>query len=186
MSGDLDEDDDQAREMYAGFGLAMYYAQVLERALANAITMAQTTSAEFGTRADSDGATFSKPGAVVDELVDRLGPFVADDVDLVADLEKALDLRTEFAHHFFWKHAVDADSREGRARMIADSAAAKDRFWSITERLEPVLRRFLESLGISSDTYARNVRSAMAEMPRDAKQPQRSRRNDLGPPRAPS
>jgi hypothetical protein len=173
MGDDLDEDDYQAREMYAGYGLAMYYAQVLERALANAITMAQSTSAEFGTRTDSDGATFSKSGAVVDELVDRLGPFVADDVDLVADLEKALELRTEFAHHFFWKHVVDADSREGRERMIAESEEAKDRFWSTTERLEPVLRRFLESLGISPETYARNVRSTMAEMPRDAQQPQR-------------
>ena len=175
MSGDLDEDDDQAREMYAGFGLAMYYAQVLERALANAITMAQTTRAEFGTRTDSDGATFSKPGAVVDKLVDRLGPFVADDVDLVADLEKALDLRTEFAHHFFWKHVVDADSREGRERMIAESEEAKDRFWSTTERLEPVLRRFLESLGISPETYARKVRSEIADVLPDVKHAQRMR-----------
>jgi hypothetical protein len=175
MGDDLDEDDYQSREMYAGYGLAMYYAQVLERALANAIAMAQTASTEFGTRADSDAATFSDSSATVDNLLRRLGAFVADDVELVADLERALDLRTEFAHHFFWKHAIDTDSREGRERMIAASVEAKEHFWSMTERLEPVLRRFLESLGISPETYARDVRSAMAEMTRDAQQPQRKR-----------
>jgi hypothetical protein len=174
MGDELDDDDDQSREMYAGYGLAMYYAQVLDRSIANAITMAQTMSAEFGTQADLD-ATFSGSSATEDKLLRRLGAFVADDVELVADLERALDLRTEFAHHFFWKHALDADSREGRERMIAASVEAKDRFWSMTERLEPVLRRFLESLGISPETYARNIRSAMAEMRRDALRPQRKR-----------
>lgn len=173
MGDELDDDDDQSREMYAGYGLAMYYAQVLERSIANAIAIAQTTSAEFGTRADFDAATFSTSSATVDTLLRRLGAFAADDVELVADLERALDLRTEFAHHFFWKHAVDVDSREGRGQMIAASMEAKEQFWSMTERLEPVLRRFLESLGISPETYARNVRSAMAERPRDAQHPQR-------------
>ena len=175
MGDELDDDDDQSREMYAVYGLAMYYAQVLERSIANAIAMAQTTSAEFGTRADFDAAMSSDSSATVDTLLRRLGAFVADDVELVADLERALDLRTEFAHRFFWKHAVDADSREGRERMIAASVEAKEHFWSMTERLEPVLRRFLESLGISPETYARDVRSAMAEMPHDAQQPQRTR-----------
>jgi hypothetical protein len=173
MSDDLGEDDDQSREMYAGYGVAMYYAQVLERALANAISMAQTTSTEFGTLADFDAAMRSDSSATVDTLLRRLEAFVADDVELVADLERALDLRTEFAHDFFWRHVVDADSREGRERMIAASVAAKDRFWSVTERLEPVLRRFLESLGISPEHYAREVRSVLGEMPRDAQQPQR-------------
>jgi hypothetical protein len=172
MSDDLDEDDHRALEMYAHYGLAMYYAQVLERTLANAITMAQTKSKEFGTRDDFDLAMLSSPGATMGKLLGRLTPFVADDVELVADLERALDLRNEFAHHFFWKHAVDADSRAGRERMIAASVEARDRFWSMTERLEPVLRRFLASLGISHEMYAREVTSAMADLLRDAQQPQ--------------
>jgi len=168
MIDDLDEDNYQAREMYARYGLAMYNAQVLERALANAITMAQTTSKEFGTRADFDAAMISNSSVTMGKLLRRLKPFVADDVELVADLEKALALRNEFAHDFFWNHAVDADSREGRDRMIVASVEAYDYFWSMTERLEPVVRRYLDSLGISPEVHARHVASAMADMLRAA------------------
>src|ERR1700677_85023 len=98
----LDPESEQIREVYAFFGLAMYLAQNLERALAMLLAVLgeakPMTAWDYDARlAENFQSTF---GALVTRFVELAG---SDHVTLSTQLEKAVVDRNDLAHHYFWE-----------------------------------------------------------------------------------
>lgn len=160
----IDPEDHHTREMYARYGLAMYFAQVVEAGIKNALVMAKLSSKEFATIGEFDESWAANFTVTLGRLVRGFKPYLAGDDALEADLQLALDLRNQLAHHFFWDHAADATTTEGRDRMIAECMATVEFFADISERLGVVVGRYSEAAGTPPEVFARRLAESEIEL----------------------
>jgi hypothetical protein len=85
---DLDDEAFQIKQVFATFGLASYQGQVLERGLANVLTVARTDS-EAGTQDDFDDFMVEHLAATMGRLIKLLRPHLAGDEALLVDLAQS-------------------------------------------------------------------------------------------------
>ena len=150
--------------MYARYGLAMYFAQVVEAGVKNGLAMAELSSAAFATIDDFDESFSRNFKTVLGKLIQRLEPFLGQNHQLGEDLRLALAMRNQLAHHFFWDHAVDVTSREGRERMIAECDAAVGLFQEVEASLGTVVRAYSESIGTSPELLAARLTESTQDL----------------------
>jgi hypothetical protein len=114
---DLDEldDDEQAREVYARAGLALYYAQVFEQGMIHTVYARQivngTITAEFNT---ADAFHRVVDSQTAGTILARLRRHLSLDPELDAMCTEALRLRNFLAHHFFSERSELFFSQQGR------------------------------------------------------------------------
>lgn len=148
---DLDDDSYQRREVYANYGAAMFFAQVLEQGIINALTFAQTAAHPNGTQELFDRHALENSTVTMGRLLERFKPFVGGDVHLVEALQGALRVRNDLAHHYWVKHDKNFFSFTGREIMLAESISAQELFQEVDARVGPVLERYLRSMGITPE-----------------------------------
>lgn len=93
MQEDISPRDHHTREMYAHYGLAMYYAQVVEAGLKNALVMAQLDAEDFASMDDFDDAWATNFTTAMGRLVGKMTAHLDGDDELGADLRLALAMR---------------------------------------------------------------------------------------------
>lgn len=71
MNEEIDPGDHHTREMYARYGLAMYFAQVVEAGIKNALVMAELADAQFTTIEDFDAASDTNFKTVLGRLIEK-------------------------------------------------------------------------------------------------------------------
>ena len=148
---DLPDEAYHRRETFAHYGAAMFYAQVLEQGLLNALTFAQTATHESGTQELFDMNFFANNSVTMGRMLHRFKPFLGIDLSLIEALTGALDLRNHFAHRFWVIHDKDFFSFAGREEMTAECRRAQETFQEVDARLTPVLERYLRSMGITPE-----------------------------------
>lgn len=160
----LTPEDMQTREMYARYGLAMYFAQSLEAGIKTTLVLAQLDAREFATLSDFDASWASNFNVTMGKLIHRFAPHISDDPALSGDLQLALKLRNQLAHHFFWNHAADANTPHGRQRMIDECMAAVGFFQDVDQRLHAMTERLSQAQGTSPDMLSSRTTEVFAEL----------------------
>ncbi|WP_148046791.1 hypothetical protein [Nocardioides pocheonensis] len=155
---ELDDEDYQIKEVFAVYGRAAYQAQVLERGLANVLTVARTAAAR-GSGDDFDAFLEQHLGSTMGRLVSLLGPHVHEDGDVLPNLRAALEERNRLAHRFFRQHELDFGSFSGREEMLAELYGLIELFESVDASLRIVIDRLLASVGMTAE-QRRNLEAA--------------------------
>ena len=101
MGEHSDLEEDNTREMYARYGLAMYLAQTVEANLKSALSMAELGDSRFQTLEDFDTYAATNFKTVLGRLIEKFKPFLSTDQQFADDLQLALLTRNQLAHHFF-------------------------------------------------------------------------------------
>jgi hypothetical protein len=144
-------EDDQAKEIFAHFGLAAYNSQCLERGLAILLTTVYRDQKHQITQKQYDdllSSNFRKTlGALVSDL--RRKTYVAP--TLLTDLEETLELRNQIIHRFFWDHAVDFTQLEGRSRMLTQLQQATSKFDQMNSKLNEIVMDWANKYGIDEE-----------------------------------
>lgn len=166
---DLDDEAYQIKEVFARFGLASYQGQVLERGLANVLTVARTYS-EAGTQDDFDQFMVEHLAATMGHLITLLRPHLAEDEALLADLAHVLSTRNWLAHRFFRETELNFASITGRERMLSELMQAADEFEQMDQRLRPVISRFLRARGLSDQEQKRMIDDELTRLQRLARE----------------
>lgn len=148
MRESLDDEAYQIKQVFAVFGLAAYQAQVLERGLANVLTVANT-QATGGNRDSFDSSLQEHLKVTMGRLVTLLSPHVIDDEGLLARLREALDERNRLAHRFFREHEINFGSFTGREEMLTDLHGMIELFEAVDASIQPVIDRFLATVGMT-------------------------------------
>lgn len=148
---DLPDDAYQRREVFAHYGAAMFFAQVLEQGLVNALTFAQTATTPGSTQSTFDLNFDGNLRVTTGRLLHRIKPFLGDDTDLVDALTSALELRNRFAHTYWVEHDRNFFSFSCREVMMAEAIQAQTTFQQVDSRLNPVLARYLQSVGLTRE-----------------------------------
>lgn len=140
-----------AKEVYAFYGLAAYYAAVLERVLISFVVIAHRAKNLAMTPQEID-ALFTKTefqtlGNVL-RLARTVGP-VPDNLE--ADLRDAVALRNSLIHSWFWDHAEDFMSASGRSLMIDDLRHRANRFMALARQLEQIAIPMMKRWGVTRE-----------------------------------
>lgn len=150
-------EEEQIREVYSRYGLAMYMAQVLEHGMVNADIVVRT----LGTRAAHDDeaswhAAFdaayevglAKTYGNMLRHIERLEGFPP---DLLARLRQAKEDRDALAHRFFRQNDIAFMSPQGRTAMIAWCEARIELFKELSDEVDAFIRPIRERHGISEE-----------------------------------
>jgi hypothetical protein len=166
---DLDDHEYQVREIYAQFGLTVYLAQVLEKGVVNAVTLAEAIdehdvrpSFPFTDLYDELEAVNAK--LPLGPLLKKFRRYVTKDPALLGPLTDALDIRNHLAHHFFWDHANDMISIAGREAMLAELLVLVEQMSETDALVTPVVRRQLRHIGWTDEAFDRAINQSLQRM----------------------
>jgi hypothetical protein len=158
-------EDEEVKEVYARYGLALYYAQVLEHGLVNALVVLDLIPTERHLSKSAE-----QWGSSVDAFMDRhfemtMGRLFARlravakvPPDLENLLSDALRRRNWLAHDYFRERAAEFMSTHGRVQMLGEVDECRGHFEQVAERLEQVLQPLRKKAGITDQIIEQEYR----------------------------
>jgi hypothetical protein len=166
--------DDEAKELYAHFGLAFYCSSVLEHGIANAILILELLEGRGGakTRAEWEAHvnkhfedSFAKTlGKLKNQLArhHERSPVIA---NVMTDLERCVDERNFLAHHFWRERATYWYTQKGRASMVQRLEEARELFSDTDRKLEAAIQPFADRYGFTPDVQRYELELIKREAP---------------------
>ena len=148
----LDEDDFQARLVFAEYGFAAFSAQKLENRLLLALQVANVRASEFQTLEDAREHIEKNSVISMGALIVKLRPIIGDE-DLSAQLRDALVERNRFVHQFFRNHEEDELTAAGTDSMIRECRDLAELFQSTAEKVMEQIVRSLDEIGEDPDRF---------------------------------
>lgn len=148
----LDINQEQTREVYAQYGLTMYFAQCLERGLAILLATAYGPGPRKITRMQYDillNTLFKRTfGALVSNL--RTVPFPN---HLEEQLQQALEKRNWLTHHYFWDRAGHLASQKGQEEMMLELKEMRELFSELDNELGRITNEWSSSHGVTNEVF---------------------------------
>lgn len=147
------DEDEQHKEVFARFGLAMFTAQVLEHAIVNALVLCDLIPTQRGKVPSQEAWSFEVDQFMdghfentMARLIKALGQAATLSEGLTQSLEQSLRMRNFLAHRYFRERDTIWLTEEGRNSMIAELQEARELFRKtddlIEEMVEPLHRRY--------------------------------------------
>ena len=133
---DLEPD---VKTTFAHFGVAYYYACVLEHELVNVLAINRLVRAREDAEQLLSDPWNDQFKETMGKLIRELAKLTPADPSLAADLVEALRLRNHLAHNFWRERADDFCSDEGRAKMITYLIETRNHFQDVDQRLTETL-----------------------------------------------
>jgi hypothetical protein len=162
--------DEQIKEVYARFGLAVYFAQVLEHGLVNALVILDLipnrrhlASSRERWGADVDAFMDRNFEATMGRLMSKLHECAQVAPDLEKLLMDALQTRNWLVHDYFRERAVEFMSGNGREQMLREIDDCRERLAAADRRLEEVTTPLREQAGITSEVLKREYQRLIVE-----------------------
>jgi len=165
----LDPESEHVREVYAYFGLAMYWAQCLEQSMFQHLLFfdhfpraaASYTTPEKWAE-DFDQYERQELGQTMGKLIRRLREAGQPTAEVEQALNEALKQRNWLAHGYFADRALEFTLQEGRDRMIIEPEGLRDKFRACTAQLDAITQPIAQNLGLTEERLAR-VEAEMLE-----------------------
>lgn len=142
-------DDEHVREVYAYFGLAVYYAQVLEHGIVNAMVVLRLPHRDRFTKGDIDAFMDQQFENTLGKLIKNLQAETTLPPDLEELLRQALKTRNWLCHDYFRERAFEFGTEAGREKMLAALLDAKELLTRADKRLDSVVKPLADRCGIT-------------------------------------
>jgi hypothetical protein len=160
----MDATEEETREIYARYGLAIYFAQVVEHAIVNLMIALRLPERGTLTKRDidqfMDEAFTMTFGRLLKELR-RMGQ----PIDFVQqDLDQARNMRNWLAHRYFRDRAVQFMSPAGRVVMLEELDDATNLFMQVNESLERLSAEVRAANNIGEDAVRQEYKQLLLEV----------------------
>lgn len=164
----MDEKSEQIKEIYAQFGLAIYFAQVLEHGLVNSLISLDLiparhhlakTPTEWEEELDSfSGRHFQR---TMGQLMTDLRSVTSVDPNFDVLLRNALSKRNWLAHNFFRERATEFLSVKGREIMLKEIEECRILFEDADTQLEAIVEPVRKKAGVTDELIANELQRLM-------------------------
>src|SRR4051812_31605731 len=148
----ISREDWEQREVYAHFGLAIYFGQVLE---SNVVTfVAHLRRAQTGrpmTDEEVDGLLDQLFGRTFGSNLRELRNLLGDEWAMTRTLADALALRNDLVHHWKRDRALQQGTSAKRRAMVEELQEAQSRLRDADAKLIERLSRFQERVGVTRE-----------------------------------
>lgn len=158
----LGPESEQIREVYAYYGLAMYWAQCLEQSIFQHLMFFDhfpTAVAGYTTperwAADFDRYEERELGQTMGKLIRRLQQVGRPTDGIEGSLAVVLKTRNWLAHGYFADRAVEFMNQTGREKMLEELESAKGDFERCAAELDAVSLPAARALGFTDEMLAK-------------------------------
>lgn len=114
----MDYDEEQTRDLYAHYGLAMHLAQILEHGIVNALVILRLPEKNKYNRQEIDEFMAGRFEKTFGALIKHLRSEAALSQNLESHLSQALNRRNCLAHNYFREKAEQFVTRRDRDEML--------------------------------------------------------------------
>ena len=142
-------DEQQIRNLYEAFGLAMYQAQCIERQLAMLLVSLQEKRPQNRTTLELEALYTRAFQRTLGQLLDLVRREASIPAEMESRLTEALSTRNQLAHNYFWDRAGEVQTVTGRQFMIQELREIATRFDQLDEELTALMQGWTEQLGIT-------------------------------------
>jgi len=160
------------KEVYARYGLSMYYAQVLEHGVVNFVVIynldAKRKSRQRISPDQIDALFDTHFEKTLGQLVHQIKSGMEPPSTLEAELKTALKTRNWLAHDFFREKAEDFMSFDGKKRMIDAVDDARQLFRRTDKLLFEATRPMREAVGMTDEAIAKEYEVMFSEIKQKA------------------
>ncbi|MBX9950357.1 MAG: hypothetical protein K2Y39_14405 [Candidatus Obscuribacterales bacterium] len=157
-------DEQQIRNLYEAFGLAMYQAQCIERQLAILLVSLQEKSPQNRTTLELEALYTRAFQRTLGQLLDLVRREASIPAEMETRLTEALSTRNHLAHNYFWDRAGEVQTVTGRQFMIQELREIATRFDQLDEELTALMQGWTEQFGITQAV----LESAMQRLKEDS------------------
>lgn len=165
----IDDTGEHVKEVYARFGAAVYFANVLEHGIVNALmvldlipTRRHTVRSAAEWAALVDGFMDSHFETTMGKMLRSLRSVTTVPDALDQQLRDALRRRNWLAHAFFRERAEEFLSPQGRDQMIDEVDDCRSAFQVADRALEEIVAPLRRSAGITDEVLATALADMMA------------------------
>ena len=149
----MDREDEEVREVYAYYGLALYWASCLEQSIFQHLlffehfpkALASYKNPEKWER-EFDEFEAREMKQTMGKLVRRLKEAGQPTKEIEASLDQSLKARNWLVHSYFPARAIQFTLSDGRVSMISELQSLRDQFMecadAIDELSKPILKRY--------------------------------------------
>jgi len=165
------DEDEHVKEVYAHFGLAVYFSQVLEHGLVNALVFSDLLPRRAGHPMPKE-EWFKEFDAFMDQhfettlgkMIRGLKNVISVPQNLESLLAEALKKRNFLAHHYFKDRSTEFMTKIGRDKMILELQEARTLFEHADDKLEEVVRPLRVRFGLTDEQFAKHFEDYKTRM----------------------
>jgi hypothetical protein len=160
-------EDYSEKEVYAFFGLAAYYGQVLEKGLVNMVVVYRAFGLPITPKQFDDlfNEHESKTFGQLLVLAKKHGIPIPDSISKL--LSEALNKRNYLNHHFFADHAGHFAAEKTRKLMIERLCSYIELFRNADRASETVYKPILTKMGLTDEFIEKHVSDLLMEAAKD-------------------
>lgn len=156
----MDTEDEQCKNVYANFGLAIYSAQCLEQAIIQCLVMMEhfpKAVPEYSNKenweAQYDEFYNQESSRTMGQLIGRFQKIGIPSTEIDEKLRSSLKMRNWLAHSYFSERAMAFMNEQGRQSMIKELKEARDHFHEIDNELMQITLEIAESYGMTEEFF---------------------------------
>lgn len=157
MIEEMDDESWQTREVYAKYGLAMYFAQCLETGLVNLLVALKLKDRDKITISDIDSLIGINYEKTLGKLIYSLKEAMEISEDIETNLKELLDIRNYLAHRYFRVKAIDFMKKDGRQHMLSELECFISKLEGGDKKIESITAVIAEQYGITDETIYNSV-----------------------------
>ena len=139
----------QTREVYAKYGLAMYFAQCLETELVNLLFSLKLKDKDKITRFEIDLFREDNYEKTLGSLIKSLKQTMEVSENLEMDLKELLEIRNYLAHRYFRVEIIDIMTKDGRQHMLSELDSFISKLENGDKKIGSILSVICEQYGIT-------------------------------------
>ncbi|RAR43432.1 hypothetical protein [Paenibacillus sp. MDMC362] len=144
-------DSDHSKELFAYFGLAVYYSQALEQQLANLLMLIKLSQGNVPSEEDFTQLYQRKLSSSLGQLVHEIQHYFPFSEEETHQLKEVWKQRNYIVHDYFKERIHETFSPAGRSRMIRELTAFKDQAQALEQKLQGYSREMYVKLGLDSE-----------------------------------
>ncbi|BFH63766.1 hypothetical protein [Paenibacillus azoreducens] len=144
-------DSDHSKELFAYFGLAVYYSQALEQQLVNLLVLMKISQGDIPTEEDLVDIYYRKLSNSLGQLVQEIQhhfPFTPEETAQLKDVWKQ---RNYIVHDYFKERIQETFSPAGRSRMIRELSSFKRQAQDLERKLQKYTNELYAKLGLDQE-----------------------------------
>ncbi|GAB6989012.1 hypothetical protein JCM16418A_10620 [Paenibacillus pini] len=137
---------EQSRELFAYFGLAVYYSQALEQQLANLLLLIKLSQGKVPLGEDVTEHYQRKLSNSLGQLVQEIKHYFPFTEEETLQLKEVWKQRNYIVHDYFKERIQETFSPEGRAAMIHELSTFRDQAQALEQKLQRHAHELYEKL----------------------------------------
>lgn len=157
------DDAEQSREVYALYGLVIYYVQVLEHGIVNFLYVCAIDRGDIKAYDEVDAFYRMSFDKTLGQLLKQLGSTADIDPHLENDLRRARERRNFLVHHYFRVRVNRLATRQGREEMRRELLSDLDDLQRLDSHIDAALFRIGASYGLTEKAVEEKLDQIMKD-----------------------